>query len=335
MLALAQLHRVSGQFARLALLLALAVGLGVFALTFQSSLGSNTQSEAKFLVGADQRVVLQSPVEGTPPTAQFQPQFAAMPGVEAVTPVYRTLGTNSSDDTNVDLLGIDPTTFARVAYWQSDYASQPLAQLLQEMASHAQGADAGDQSHPIWALIDPQYAENYHLAPGVDFTVTPQDSGTASFFFRVEAVVAHFPTLGDTDVSGKIVFNLADYANAIEGPQGEGGYINYIGPNEYWLHTSSNSAAAKKRAVALQSPNLWVQSVISRSALERQAMNDPLSSGMTGLLLIGAAIAAVLRCSAASFRPAWPPASDSLSSRSCGRWGDVDRSWHPFWSPSS
>ena len=294
MLALAQLDRVSGQFARLALLLALAVGLGVFALTFQSSLSSNTQSEAGFLVGADQRIVLLGPVAGTPETAPFQAQIAALPGVEAITPVYRTLGNNSTDDTNVDLLGIDPASFARVAFWQADYASQPLAQLLHVMQSHAQGANAGDQNHPIWALIDPQFAENYHLAPGVVFTVAPQDSGTAQFFFRVEAVVAHFPTLGDTGVTGKIVFNLADYAHAIEGPQGAGGYINYLGPNEYWLRTSPTAAAARKRALALHNPNLWVQTVINRSVLERQAQNDPLAAGMTGLLLIGAAIAAVL-----------------------------------------
>ncbi len=293
MLAFAQLERNGGQFACLALLMALAVGLGVFALTFQASLATNTLADSRFLVGCDQRVVLQGPAAGTPPTAPFEAQLAALPGVEAITPVYRTLGTNSSDDTNVDLLGIDPATFAGVAYWQSDFASQPLANLLQDLAAHAQGAEAGDQSHPIWALIDPQFAATYHLAPGLVFTMMPQDSGD-SLFFRVEAIVAHFPTLGETGVSGKLVFNLADYANAIEGPQGAGGYINYIGPNEYWLRTSSNAAAAKQRAEALENPNLWVHTVINRSTVEQQAMNDPLSAGMTGLLLIGAAITVVL-----------------------------------------
>lgn len=294
MLAFAELARAAGQFARLALLLSLSIGLGIFALTFQASLQTNTLAEAGFLVGCDQRVVLQSPVQGTPPTAPFKAQIAAMPGVEAITPVYRSLATNTSDGTNVDLLGIDPASFAKVAYWRSNYASAPLATLLSRMQAHAQGPLAGEPSHPIWALIDPEFASSYRLAPGVVFTLTPQDSSSASLAFRVEAVVDHFPTLGDSSVSGQVVFNLADYVHALNGPQGAGGYINYIGPNEYWLRTANSAVDAADRAVDLRNPNLWVQTVISRATLEQQALDNPLSSGMTGLLVIGAAGAALL-----------------------------------------
>jgi putative ABC transport system permease protein len=294
MLALAQLDRASAQFARLTLLLSLSIGLGIFALTFQTSLQSNTVAETNFLVGCDQRVILQSPVDGTPPTAPFQSQLAVLPGVEAITPVYRSLATNASDATNVDILGIDPASFAKVTYWNSDYASQSLANLLAEMQAHAQGPLAGDQQHPIWALIDTQFADNYRLSKGVVFTLDPQDSPSAALFFEVEAVVAHFPTLGASGVSGHVVFSLADFAAALTGPLQGGGYTAFIGPNEYWLRTTASPVAAQARAVAFRNPNLWVQTVINRTTVEQQAIDDPLSSGMTGLLVIGACIAALL-----------------------------------------
>jgi putative ABC transport system permease protein len=294
MLAFAQLDRASSQFARLALLLSLSIGLGIFALTFQTSLKSNTVAATSFLVGCDQRVILQSAVDGTPPTAPLQSQFGALPGVEAITPVYRSLATTVSDATNVDILGIDPTSFAKVAYWNSDYASQPLANLLAQMQAHTQGPLAGDQQHPIWALIDPQFADNYQLSKGVVFTLDPQDSPSATLFFEVEAVVAHFPTLGASNVSGQVVFNLADYSYALTGPLQGGGYTDFIGPNEYWLRTTASSSAAVARTTAFRNPNLWVQTVINRTTVQQQAIDDPLTSGMTGLLIIGACVAAVL-----------------------------------------
>jgi hypothetical protein len=115
----------------------------------------------------------------------------------------------------VDILGVDPTSFAKVAYWTSDYASQSLANLLAEMQAHIQGPLAGDQQHPIWALIDTQLADNYRLSKGVIFTLDPQDSPSASLFFEVEAIVAHFPTLGASNVNGQVVFSLADFAHAL------------------------------------------------------------------------------------------------------------------------
>jgi ABC-type antimicrobial peptide transport system permease subunit len=294
MLAFAELERTRGQFARPALLLTLAIGLAIFALTFQASLKSNSLAEAQFLVGCDQRVVLQDAVPGMPITAPLEARIAATPGVEAITPVYRSVATNLSDNANVDLLAIDPTSFARVAYWRSDYASQPLSTLMAKMESKVRGPDAGDQSHPIWALVDAQFAGQYALSPGVVFALAPNDSPFSVFYFVVGAVVAHYPTLGDTAVNGHVVFSLADYANALNGSQGRG-YIYFNGPNEYWLRTIPGAAAASQRAAALTTnPNLWVQSVISLTTMEQQALDDPLSAGMAGLLEVGAISAALL-----------------------------------------
>jgi hypothetical protein len=129
---------------------------------------------------------------------------------------------------------------------------------------------------------------------GVVFTLSPQDSSSATLYFVVGAVVAHFPTLGQTSVNGQVVIDIADYAKSLEGPQGAGGYINYIGPNEYWLRTTGSAAQEASRARDLANPNLWVQTVIDRNRVEQVAINDPLISGITGLLVAGAAIAALL-----------------------------------------
>ena len=76
MLAFAQLTRSVAQFSRLALLLTLAVALGVFALTFQSSIRANALSQARFLAGADQRVLVDA---SSQPGAPLLNQFAALP----------------------------------------------------------------------------------------------------------------------------------------------------------------------------------------------------------------------------------------------------------------
>jgi predicted lysophospholipase L1 biosynthesis ABC-type transport system permease subunit len=204
------------------------------------------------------------------------------------------VASNPTDASDVDILGIDPASFASVAYWSSDYASRPLASLLAEMQAHAQGPMAGDRQHPIWALIDSQFADMYQLSKGVIFTLTPKESPEATLFFEVEAVVPHFPTLAARDVSGQVVFNLADLTYALTGPLQPAGYSGFVGPTEYWLRTTASPSAAQARTAALRNPNLWVQTVINRAAAQRQALDDPLTSGMTGLLLIGACVAAVL-----------------------------------------
>src|SRR5262249_41525373 len=56
LLALAQVERNPSRYARVTLLLVLAVGLGLFALTFDASLGANTRDRASYTIGADVRV---------------------------------------------------------------------------------------------------------------------------------------------------------------------------------------------------------------------------------------------------------------------------------------
>ena len=109
MLAFAQLARSVSQFSRLALLLTLAVALGVFALTFQSSIRANALAQARFLAGADQRLLVDTSSQSA---SSLQKQFAALPGVRRAHPVYRS-SVMTADGSQVGLLAIDPRTFGR------------------------------------------------------------------------------------------------------------------------------------------------------------------------------------------------------------------------------
>ncbi|WIG60256.1 MAG: hypothetical protein OJF49_003004 [Ktedonobacterales bacterium] len=291
MLAFAQVARASAQFTRLTLLLTLAVGLGLFALTFQSSLGANAADKAQFLIGADQRDLLVGQL--TIPTLALQPQFAALPGVRAAMPAYRSQA-NVSVGSPVGLLAVDTKTFAQVAYWQPSYASQPVSALMQAMRSHLQGRAAGDKQHPIWALVDSSYASAAYLHPGDLFTLNPAEASDTSVrvYFVVGGIINYIPTMADTHVTGNILVDQGDYLAALLNPDLTNAQVQ--GPNEYWLRTTASASDTAQRAHAMQSAFLPVQTVLDRQSIQDQLQTEPLNAGMSGLLLAGALIAALL-----------------------------------------
>jgi putative ABC transport system permease protein len=293
LLALAQVGRAAGQFALLTLLLTLSVGLGLFALTYQISLSQSATDRAAYMTGGDERVVIRGEEYGTQLTAPFQARFARMPGVEGVTPLYRSrAATNEATPTDIGLLGIDPTTFGQVAHWRTDYADHPLAALPGGMRQHTQGAHAGDQGHPIWALLDPTCAATLHAQPGDRFSLQPTESVGNEIFFVVGAVVHNTPTMYDSYPGGYLVVNISDYLAALANPSVGDNPVN--GPTEFWLRTACNPSATQQRAHVLAYPDFFVASTTDRRALAARFQADPLTAGIAGLLLAGAGIAALL-----------------------------------------
>src|SRR5262249_30502976 len=138
MLAFSQVSRASSAFGRLTLLLTLSVGVGLFALNYQASLGRNVADRAAYVAGADQLVAVGA---GAQSEAKMNQSLAALPGVQGVTPLFRSQATSTDDPTAiVGTLAVDPATFAGVSNWRDDYAAQPLDGLMREMAAHTQGA---------------------------------------------------------------------------------------------------------------------------------------------------------------------------------------------------
>jgi ABC-type lipoprotein release transport system permease subunit len=297
MLALSQLSRASSAFNRLALLLALAIGVGLFALTFQTTIAHASSDQAYYLTGADERVVIKPEEEGTQLTEPFRAQFARMPGVEGVTPLYRTYGQISNDNTvatqYVDALGVDASTFARVAVWRADNASQTLPALMAKLQAGVQGQDAGDAAHPMAALVSAQFAQALGLGPGGKFTLAPKESLYAQpFQFVIVGVVTNFPTMYNEYPDGFIITNVSDYLAALANPYLGDYPIN--GPNEFLLKTTPDTQAATQRARQLTNPNYFLDSTLDARQLAAKYQSDPLSAGMTGLLIAGAALAALL-----------------------------------------
>src|SRR5262249_31738661 len=172
--AFAQVARGVGGGGRLTLLLMLAVGLGLFALTFQASLGKNVHDRAAYLAGSDELAQVTQGAENSALTLRY----AHLPGVTASMPAYRTHATLVSDPgiQDAQVLAIPPALGGQVIYWRDDYADQPLTTLLAQMQAHTQGPRAGDPDHPIWALVDLSLAGTLSLHIGDSFTLTLQYS---------------------------------------------------------------------------------------------------------------------------------------------------------------
>jgi len=287
MLAFAQVARGAGGLGRLTLLLTLAVGLGLFAITFQASLAQNARDHAAYRAGSDELVQLAQGGANNALTARY----AQLPGVSASMPVYRTAATLPDTNLlNAQVLAVDPTICAQVTYWRSDYADRPLSELMAAMRARTQGpsagTNAGDPDHPLWVLIDATLAATLHVHAGDSFKLTPQYS-SATISYVAGAVINAFPTLFDAGSSGFLIVDIDDYFAAVAASAAND---SPPVPTEYWLRTRDEAA----RAAAEADPSLKVNTLVSRRELIADLESDPLEAGMIGLLLVGATVAAVL-----------------------------------------
>ncbi|HEX8032831.1 MAG TPA: FtsX-like permease family protein, partial [Ktedonobacterales bacterium] len=300
MLAFSQIARVTAQFSRLTLLLTLSVALGLFALGFDTSIKVNATQRAAYETGGDLRITLNEIASASAFANSLGTSYAHLPGVSVVTPIYRTYSkvTIGDESQNVGTLGIDPASFGRVAQvsWRADYADQPLAQLLDTMKAHTIGtASAGQKQQPIWALVDDTAGTTLHLAPGSRFSATPIEGGIAPIYFVVGTVVHHVPTLYSSNdinrTNGNIIVNQQDLIAALQHIS----HVSVFGPTEYWLQTTGKSAETRQREQLLHTnPTLYAATLTDRRALDTRYHSNPLNAGMGGLLLMGAALAALL-----------------------------------------
>jgi hypothetical protein len=307
MLALAQITRAPRGPSRLTALLALALGMGLFALTVDGSLSQNAASRAAYQAGADMRL-LQSGEEPGLVDLRIRGELAALPGVRGVTPVYRAnINVNGSADVGAltaNLLGVDAATWeadAGAVSWRGDYADAPLADLMHDLRRRAWRADAlgsgriGDAQHPVWALVNQTLADALHLHVGQRFPFYFGGAQNISANAIVGAIIQQFPTLYPAQSqAGYLVVSLSDATGTyLASTQSD---PNTIGPNEYWLRTDGNAAHLSALRVALANDfvSLDVVRLFDRRQIEQGIATNPIQVGMRGLLLLGAAVAAAL-----------------------------------------
>ena len=310
LLAFSQVERNPARYSRLTLLLALAVGLGLFALAFDSSLVTNGYDRAAYAVGSDIRfsAVTDSNDDGigATGTSVLLQRLEKLPGVVGVSQAYRNQVSTTPDEgsNQIDALGIDPSTFeqdAGAVSWRSDYSSTPLPTLLSEMRSHEQGGSAGNAGAPIWTMVSSQFANLYQLKAGDQFTLVVGSSSLTTTSFVVGAIADEFPTLyPGNEPGGFIVMDLNDYLTALRADSQPGTDPNMFSANEFWIRTSRNARQLAQLDQALASPDIipagGFADTHTYSLAEQVSQNtsNPVSAGLRGLLLVGAVTAAVL-----------------------------------------
>ncbi len=125
-----QVIRAPGQHAALAVLLMLAIALGVFATVYASTSSRNSADRAAYQVGADARGVLEAGVQM--PVAGIQ-----VAGAAARSDVFR--GDARQVGADIPVLGVDPYTFKSVMWTRPDLAASPLPDLVQSLADRETG----------------------------------------------------------------------------------------------------------------------------------------------------------------------------------------------------
>ncbi len=306
MLALSQVERTPNRYTRITLLLVLAVGLGLFAVTFDASLTRNASDRAAYDTGADVRLQMRGAESGAQGTKLAQ-QFATLPGVQTVMPAYRSTARTSPDqgDQPVDMLGIDPGAFAQVAggtSWRPDYASAPLATLLADMVKNhrngGSGEAAGTVAAPVYALVSETFADQNALRVGDQFGLQLSETSFGQTYFVVGHIIQDFPTLYPThSAGGFLVADIDDYNNAIGASSLASGIPAgsvQNGPNEYWLKTSSGAGQHAALVKALQNATLDVKTALFLSDAQAANAANPVGAGIRGLLVVGAITAALL-----------------------------------------
>jgi putative ABC transport system permease protein len=298
MLALSQVERSPSRYTRMILLLVAAVGLGLFAVTFNGSLAQNANDRAAYDAGANLRLITKGP-EGAGFDKKIGDLLRAQPGTQTVSPAYRGKASTTSDFGNLsaDVLGVSPDTFVQAVgntSWRSDYAAKPVNTLMSDLAAQQRGQSAGSSSSPIYALVSETTATTLDLKPGDRFTLQLSDSAFGGTSFVVGEIVHEFPTLYPTQAqAGFIVIGLDDYEHTLFA--NSNGDTSRIGPNEFWMKTAQTPAeeASLTRRV-LGNSDYDADQVVSLRQQTIEAQSNPVGTGMRGLLFVGAITAALL-----------------------------------------
>ena len=170
-----QMARNPTHYARLALLLILMAGLGIFAASFGGTLQRNFTERVLYSAGADIRLTNVS-INTRGASRPMAKQYEDMDAITAASPALRAIGSHLGQlggDTTFDVLAVDTARFYDVAWFRDDFSDEPLPELMQDIAGY-------DLSLPIQLpddLPDIPLTDNIPLpdaAPGIQDLI-PQD----------------------------------------------------------------------------------------------------------------------------------------------------------------
>lgn len=127
-----QLARRPLRYTRSALLLMLAMSMGVFALSYAATWTRSQRDQAAYQVGADVRVTPNRSLTALPAWA-LPGAYASLADAAAITPVERHAIRISRSARAGEVLALDAATAAQVVRFRSDEAPTPLAPMFDEL----------------------------------------------------------------------------------------------------------------------------------------------------------------------------------------------------------
>jgi putative ABC transport system permease protein len=239
---------------RAVLLITLAMSLIFFSSILVSSLRVSQAEAARYRSGADLRISARKPT-----AADTLQGVASLPGVLAVSPIVRTDALDGYIET-VELLAIDPETFAQVAHYPQDTANPPLLELVQLL-------ERDEASGALPAIISSSLLTSEDKVGGqVSYTI-----GREKLSFEIRAIVDEFPTLPENFV----VTNWRSLGRQIDLD------LWYFRFSELWLATDPT-----RHNVVAKDPELADRILADVQTELRSLESDAMAQGATGALQI-------------------------------------------------
>ncbi len=165
-LGLTRMTRAPLQYNRLILLLLLATAVGMFAAGYRATLERGYDDRASYEAGAPVRLG-DVRVPANVPAEEFTRRIREATGAEVVAPVSRLGGSynlSAFQGVSIEVLGVEPETFAQVAFWREDFARDDLEGLLGrlrlDLGGRVEGVEvpAGSRWIGLWARFP--YGQN-------------------------------------------------------------------------------------------------------------------------------------------------------------------------------
>lgn len=160
-----QVSRRPARYARSAMLLMLALAIGLFAISYTQTWTRSQADQANFQTGADFRVFPDRRVGTSIPERLLPNSYAAVDGVEGSMPVRRDSMTVSRSGGTGELIAIDAAQADGIVEFRNDLSDVPLSDMMRELAD-------GRPPLPSYPLP----GEPRRIALGIEMTLAPASS---------------------------------------------------------------------------------------------------------------------------------------------------------------
>ncbi|MDQ6662710.1 MAG: hypothetical protein M3Z24_17330, partial [Chloroflexota bacterium] len=289
MLALAQMARAPQQSLRMTMLLAFAIAFAFFTLSFTASQTQRSTDVGNYQVGADFSAHIPSLSR-----ADTSALYTKIPGVLSATVGYRaaprvTQSVQSGVDMTFELMAVDANTFTQTAIWNEQDSSQPLSSLMKHLlAERKYTLDNPLLATSVPVIVDETAVKSLDLSIGSHFSIAdnfnnPLDCTVIDIVHRIPSILPNGINYGNVLVDYVTYAKLSAQINS-----------TFIPTNQVWLHTRDDAKSITSVGKALNNINLTLTDINDRRAITRNLNQDPLTTSLIMILLIGAITAMVL-----------------------------------------